>query len=154
MPLNNEIGELGEKIFNLVISRDYKFRASHLGEKWPISDFYIELIGLKELYFFIVQVKSTDRGLNSKRKLKIEIPKDKLHKLNEYNCPTYIAGVDVNTEKAYLMSINSKRRKSISSFSTKFELTSTNRERLFKDVISFWQKTNLKKCKSKFKHIC
>lgn len=148
----NEIGETGELIFNLNISRDYNFRARHLGEKWPTSDFYIELIGPKEHFYFIVQVKSTDQGINGANKLKIDIPKEKLHKLNEYYCPTYIAGVDVKTDKVYLFPINTKRRKGISGIPISYELDSVKRKKLFEDVKSFWTGTNVKNYKSKFKH--
>jgi len=148
----NEIGEIGEKIFNLVISRDLIFRASPLGEKWPTSDFYIELIGPKEHFYFIVQVKSTDEGINGANKLKINSPKDKLHKLNEYYCPTYIAGVDVKTEKVYLFPINTKKRKGVSGIPISHELDSVKRKKLFEDVKSFWSGTNVKTYKSKFKH--
>lgn len=152
MPLQNEIGDIGENIFSVVISRDYIFRARHLGEKWPSSDFYVELIGPKENFFFIVQVKSTNKGLNGANKLKIGIPKDKLHKLNDYYCPTYVAGVNVINEKVYLIPINTKKRKGISSFSIGFELDTTNRKKLFEDVKTFWTGTNVKSYKSKFKH--
>lgn len=149
----NEIGEIGEKIFNLVISRDLIFRASPLGEKWPTSDFYIELIGPKEHFYFIVQVKSTDKGINGASKLKIDIPKDKLHKLNEYYCPTYIAGVDVKTEKVYIFQINTKRHKGVSGIPTTLELDSKKRVKLFDDVKNFWIGSNVKSYKSKFKHV-
>jgi hypothetical protein len=152
MPSVNDIGEKGELIFNLNISRDYNFRARHLGEKWPTSDFYIELIGPKEHFYFIVQVKATDKGVNSVNKLKVNIPKDKLHKLNEYYCPTYIAGVDVKTEKVYLFPINTKKHKSISGIPISFELDTAKRKKLFEDVKSFWTGTNVKIYKSKFKH--
>ena len=113
--MSNEIGSLGEAIFNLAITRDYIFRPMHLGEKWPISDFYIELIGAKATYFFIVQIKATDKGLNSKGNLKVKLSKNKLHQLNTYYCPTYLAGVDNTTEEVYLMAINKNKRKGISS---------------------------------------
>lgn len=152
MPTQNEIGDLGEALFNVVISRDFTFRARHLGEKWPTSDFYIELIGLEENFYFIVQIKSTDLGLNSKNKLRIQVSKEKLHKLNKYYCPTYIAGVDVKTEKVYLEAINTKRRKGISSLSTTFEVNQDNRKVLFEEVKNFWTGTKLNEYKSKFKH--
>jgi hypothetical protein len=152
MATQNEIGDLGENIFSVVISRDYTFRARHLGEKWPTSDFYVELIGLKENFYFIVQIKATSQGLNTLNNLKIAVPKTKLHSLNNYYCPTYVAGVDVNTEKVYLIPINTKKRKAISSLSTKFELNKLNRSKLFNDVKSFWLGTGLQGYKSKFKH--
>jgi hypothetical protein len=152
MPSVNDIGEKGEIIFNLNISRDYTFRARQLGEKWPTSDFYIELNGPKEHFYFIVQVKSTDKGINGANKLKIDISKEKLHKLNEYYCPTYIAGVDVNTEKVYLFPISTKRHKGISGIPINLELDSKKRKKLFDDVKKFWTGTNVKSYKSKFKH--
>lgn len=150
--MSNEIGELGEGIFNVAISRDYKFRPRHLGEKWPASDFYVELIGLSEVFFFIVQVKATDKGINSKGKLRVQVPKKKLHDLNTYYCPTYVAGVDNDTEEVYLISINTKRRKGIGSLSTKFVLNTSNRIKLFNEVKNFWEDSHLKSYKRSFKH--
>jgi len=42
------------------ILRDYFFRARHLGEKWPASDFYVELIGPTDRFFFIVEFLATE----------------------------------------------------------------------------------------------
>jgi len=152
MPTQNDIGDLGENIFSVVISRDYTFRARHLGEKWPTSDFYVELIGPNENFYFVVQIKSTKQGLNKSGNLKVTVPKKKLHKLNLYYCPTFLAGVDVITEKVYLIPINTKRQKGISSLSTKFELDTPNRTKLFDDVKAFWLGTKLNSYKSKYKH--
>lgn len=150
--MSNEIGELGEGIFNVAISRDYKFRPRHLGEKWPASDFYVELIGPSEIFFFIVQVKATDKGINSKGKLRVQVPLKKLHDLNSYYCPTYVAGVDNDTEQVYLVSVNTKRRKGISSLPTKFVLNKANREKLFNEVKNFWIDSDLKNHKRSFNH--
>lgn len=152
MPTQNDIGDLGENLFSVIISRDYNFRSRHLGEKWPTSDFYVELIGPKEHFFFIVQVKSTNQGINRDNKLRINVPKDKLHKLNNYFCPTYVVGIDVITEKAYIVSVNTKRRKAISSLSTKYEINTITRSRLFDDVKKFWTDSNVNNFKSTFKH--
>lgn len=149
---NNEIGELGEAIFNVEISRDYMFRPRHLGEKWPSSDFYVELIGPKEHIFFIVQVKSTTQGLDKKNNLKIQAPATKLQELNRYYCPTYLAGVNVNTDDVYLIPINTSRRKNIGKLSTAFILNTANRKLLFDDVKDFWDNSGLKLYKQGFKH--
>ena len=150
--MRNEIGELGEGIFNVAISRDYIFRPRHLGEKWPSSDFYVELVGLKEHFFFIVQVKSTTLGLDKSGNLNVKAPKMKLHELNSYFCPTYLAGIDIKTESVYLIPINKNKRKGISKMSTNFILNSLNRKLLFDDVKSFWENSGLKKYKNQFKH--
>lgn len=92
---NNEIGDLGEAIFNVEITRDYIFRPRHLGEKWPSSDFYVELIGPKEHFFFIVQVRYTTQGNDASGNMKIQAPKKKIADLKAYYSPTYLAGVSV-----------------------------------------------------------
>lgn len=148
----NEIGELGEGIFNVAISRDLIFRPRHLGEKWPSSDFYVELVGLKEHFFFIVQVKSTTLGLDKKGNLKVKANKKKIHDLNAYYCPTYLAGVDINTEEVYLIAINKNKRKDITNLPTKFKLDKANRKLLYDDVKRFWEHTNIKVYKNAFKH--
>ena len=148
----NQIGELGESIFNLAISRDLIFRPRHLGEKWPSSDFYVELVGLKEHFFFIVQVKSTTQGLDKKENLKVKASKKKVQELNAYYCPTYLAGVDISTEEVYLIAINKNKRKDISKLPTKFKLDKVDIKLLYDDVKKFWENTNIKTYKNAFKH--
>jgi len=150
--MSNETGDLGESIFNLVISRDKIFRPRHLGEKWPTSDFYVELIGLKKHYFFIVQVKSTSRGYDAQGNLRIQASKKKLHKLNSYYCPTYLAGVDTDTEDVFMTAINKNKRKSISKMPVKFKLDQNSRKELFDEIIEFWENSKLDTYKRQFKH--
>lgn len=149
---NNDQGDLGEAIFNLALSRDALFRPKHLGEKWPVSDFYVELKGIEEKLFFVVQVKSSRRGLDTNSKLKLTAPKANLNKLRKYYAPTYLAGIDVKTEKVYLKPINKNVSSNISSLTTTFELNKTNRKKLYADVKRFWKKSGLLTYKSKFKH--
>jgi len=150
--MQNDTGSLGESIFNVAITRDYIFRPMHLGEKWPISDFYIELIGADAIFFFIVQIKSTGLGLQQNGNLRVKLPKKKLHQLNSYYCPTYFAGVDNITEEVYLTAIYRNNRKGISSLPTKFKLDNNNRQKLYNEVMEFWTNTSLKKYKSNFKY--
>jgi|GEM_PF-6368024 len=35
--MQNDIGSLGENIFNVAITRDFIFRPMHLGEKWRLN---------------------------------------------------------------------------------------------------------------------
>ena len=149
---NNEIGDLGEAVFNVEMTRDYIFRPRHLGEKWPVSDFYVELIGPKEHFFFIVQIKSTTQGLDKSGNLKIQATQKKITELNAYFCPTYLAGVDVKTESVYLIAINEDSQNAISKLPTVFKLDSKNKRLLFDDVKSFWENTNLRNYKDNFKH--
>ncbi len=150
--MTNEIGDLGEAIFSVEISRDYTFRPRRLGEKWPASDFYVELIGPKEHFFFIVQVKATSRQFDRKGNLRIKATRNKINELNAYYCPTYLAGVEVESNSVYLMSVNRSRRKTVNKLPTKFLLDRENRARLFNEVKSFWEKSDLKEYKKNFKH--
>jgi hypothetical protein len=150
--MNNEIGELGEAIFNVKISKDYIFRPKQLGDKWPTSDFFVELNGLNNRFFFIVQVKSTAQGFDNNGNLKIILKKNKLRELNSYYCPTYLAGVDINSETVFIMPINKNKRKDISKLPSKYKLDSTMRQKLFEDVKNFWENTNIKVYKNSFKH--
>jgi len=151
--MTNEIGDLGEAIFEVEILRDYFFRARHLGEKWPASDFYIELIGPTDRFFFIVEVKSTTQGFDKKGNLNIVATKERVRALNAYYCPTYLAGVEMHSNSVYLTAVNRDKRKDMGSLPAKFILNSENRLRLFKEVQSFWKGTDVKKYKRNFKHV-
>lgn len=151
---NNDDGNLGEILFNVAISRHHLFRTRDLGEKWPVSDFYVELKSNNKI-FFIVQVKSSRQGYSSSGKLKITAPKEKLNKLRKYYAPTYLAGVDLKKEQVYLIPINKKVKTNISRLPTSFEIeryNAKNSKILFDDVKSFWKNSGILDYKRKFKH--
>jgi hypothetical protein len=149
--MNNEQGDIGEIIFKLAISRHYIFRPRELGDKWPVSDCYVELVAPKEKFHFIVQIKSSRQGYSNGR-LKLTAPKKKINQLKNYYAPTYLAGVDVEDERVYLIPINKSVRKNISRLNTSFELTKANLKLLEKDVKDFWKSSGLKAHKTNFNH--
>lgn len=153
-------GELAESLFNVAVSRGYIFRPAHLGDKWPTSDFYVELKNSKENFFFIVQVKSSSKtvGVRSK-KLPIKVSSEKTNSLSEYYAPTYIAGVDMVTEDVYLIPVNNIQALGINSIETKFEINNSFKthgtailQLLYDDVRSFWINSNLMQYKNSFQH--
>jgi hypothetical protein len=149
----NNIGDLGEAIFNVAISRGFLFKPMFLGEKWPIADFYVELIDDSDrVMFFIVQIKATNQGYLKNGNLRVQLPKKKLHELNGYNCPTYLAGIDNENERVFMKSINKNKRKSIPSLESSFELNQANLKILYEDVKLFWKGVKMKSYKSNFKH--
>ena len=148
--MNNEQGVLGETIFNVAISRGYLFRPKALGEKWPVSDFYVELIDFAKHYHFFVQVKSSARGLDADGNLPILIDKNKVERLSQYHAPTYVAGVDVVDERVFLMGINKPPHSSISKLPTTFELVDENLAVLFSEVEGFWDSSGIEAHKSTF----
>lgn len=150
--MNNEQGALGEVIFNIAISRGYLFRPRALGDKWPVSDFYIESINLGQHYHFFAQVKSTLQGLDKHGGLKVVINKEKVTQLSQYHAPTYIAGVDIATEKVFLCPASSLLDSNVKSIPTTFELTEDNLGILSKEVKRFWDNSDIEGYKSRFKH--
>lgn len=151
MDTSNRIGALGEHLFNYIISRNYKFQPVQLGEKYPNVDFFVELLGCDKPYYFLVQTKATEKGINRNGKLRISIPKGKIKALAKYSCPTYLVGIDIPGEQAFIYPVNKMPRKAISSFSTAKPLTAAILDNLFDDVIAFWGNTDIKK--NKHKHI-
>jgi len=152
MPTQNEIGELGESIFKIAISRDYMFYPVMLGEKWPASDFYVELRDGTDTMFFIVQVKSTTQGIDRNGFLPAHVTLTKLQELNRYCCPTYVAAVDVGKERVYMTAVNGTITSAITKFPTSFLLNSANRIKLYKDVETFWKGSGISMYKQTFKH--
>lgn len=148
----NEQGELGESLFKVAITRNYLFRPLHLGDKWPTSDFYVELNNLNERLFFIVQVKSSIRGYDKNNNLKIHVPKTKINLLRSYYAPTYLAGVDIPGEKVYLSAINTLVTKDITRISTKFELNTSTLQLLYGEVRHFWHHSGLSIYKENYLH--
>ena len=140
-------------MFQVAITRGYLFRPQHLGGNWPTYDFYVELNGLDERLFFIVQVKSSIRGYDRGGNLRIQVPKSKLNQLRNYFAPTYLAGVDIPGEKVYLSAINFVATKDVTRISSTFEVNEQTLKLLYGEVQHFWQQSGLKTYKEQYKHV-
>lgn len=138
-------------MFQVAITRGYMFRPQHLGGNWPTSDFYVELNGLDERLFFIVQVKSSIRGYDRGGNLRIQVPKSKVIQLRNYFAPTYLAGVDIPGEKVCLTAINFVATKDVTKISSTFEVNEQTLKLLYGEVQHFWQQSGLKTYKSGLK---
>jgi hypothetical protein len=140
------IGERGEDIFKAEIGpfhgRLPLFRARHLGDKWPLLDFVVELIGpwKKRRPFFFVQVKATRRGYTKApdERLKVGLPRTKVFPLAGYRVPVYLVGVDVKEERAFVISARGKSVTSLTNMHTAFELTKATRRALWNEVRKHW----------------
>ena len=153
----NEIGELGENIVRVCLTREtshgFLFRLKHLREKWPRADFFVEIIDdANRPLFFIAQVKATTKGI-SNSKLQIYCNRNKLNELAKYPAPTYLIGVDVNTEIAYATFIKNGTRRHLSGLHTNFELNNLNLQLLYDEVKKFWAKNNIVGIKRSFNSI-
>jgi hypothetical protein len=143
--VRNLIGDRGEALFESVMTkfhgRQPLFRRPRfMGENWPDADYMCELLGpwktRKPLFF--VQVKATN-GRYTKRaqRLKVGISKEGALGLAAYKAPVYVAGVDTESERIYLIAA-AGRLKALSSIHTGTELDAVGRELLWDEVRRYW----------------
>ena len=159
MTSSNAIGDRGESIFTTRITQENLFRVYFLGEKAPIVDFLLEILDEKNPYYFMVQVKSTEKGYNKKGRLKASVPIKKLNKLIDKALPTYIAGVDLNSEIVYVCPAFDKNIK-YTTIATNHLLYFNNKEETMKtlsllkqDVIHYYKSYNIAEFKETYKSL-
>lgn len=100
----NAIGNIGENCASLRLSKFCIFTPYLMGGKTPVFDILLEIIDEVKPYYALVQVKATDSKtpLDSTGNMKTPVPKDKLYKLIERVLPTYVAGIDINSERMHI----------------------------------------------------
>ena len=146
MPINKDaLGERGEAIFRLLITEfdgapGPAFRPYFLGDKWPVADFIVELIGVTAATpYFFVQVKATRAGYTKqRRRLRITVNSGSVASLAAYPAPTYIVGIDEETREGFLVSARRGRSTNVSSVSTQFPLNAAIRRALWEEVKGYW----------------
>jgi hypothetical protein len=121
----NAIGERGEAIFVSLIMKFHGngplFRPAHLGAKWPIADFVVELVRHPGAVF-LVQVKAT-RGRESRRqRLRTGLSRQNFNKLAAAKLPTYIIGVDERREIAFISAAVKRRSNGLASIPARYSL--------------------------------
>lgn len=102
MRINQDaLGDRGEAIFRVLITEfdaatGPNFRPYFLGEKWPVVDFIVEILGAEaSTPYFFVQVKTTRGGYTQKdKRLKVSVSEDDIRLLASYPAPTYVVGID------------------------------------------------------------
>lgn len=160
----NAVGDFGEILAQAHFSRPVRgkyqrplFRASHLGEKYPVVDFIVDILDRDEssLGFFFVQVKATNAAKPKAKTLSLQIELPKYNRLARIPAPTFLVGVDINAEKVYLVGACKPEKKSFSSICKKFDLKDDDvRVALYKEVKEYWKKHSprLNQIKTKFKN--
>jgi hypothetical protein len=78
-----------------------------LGDKCPLFDILVELVGAGEKTpYFFAQVKSTRLGYSKKsNRLRVEVSKDDVVRMVNYPAPTYVIGIDEKGEKAFIVAV-------------------------------------------------
>lgn len=152
----NIVGERGENIFRTRITQYGIFSAYFLGEKAPIEDILLEINDERTPYSCLIQIKSTERGYDTKKQLKVSVPKKKFEALLNRPLPTYVAGVDLNKEIVFITPAfkDSDRTTSMKTnkkldFSDQITTKKTLNE-LKNDIINYWNSINILNVKSKY----
>lgn len=157
MPDTNEIGARGEFLFSSRITQGFIFRPCFLDAKWPIGDFYLEIVDEANPYPFLIQVKTTTQGYHANGKLKASVPIAKLKSLINRPLPTYIAGIDEIDEKVFICPAFDPNVGYSSIPTSSFvldpgnkALSLTNLLRLRDEVIDFWNNSDVTQYKSQY----
>src|SRR5207244_3644719 len=94
---------------------------------------------------FYVQVKSTRKGYKGSgrnRKLCVAVTRDDVKKLQAANAPAYVAGIDIEKEKGYLLAITSTMTRGVSGIPTRHPIHCKTIKTLWQEVDAYW--SNLK----------
>lgn len=128
------------------------FKPGFLGEKWPAVDYYVELLGVRNLTpFFFAQIKTTTQPLNASAiSLKVQAPKAKCSTLFRLPGPTYIVGVHEPTRRSFILSLHARPSKGVYTIPLKYELTPINLQILYDEVAAFWKSSQRKPRESHF----
>lgn len=153
------IGQRSEAVFENRILEDGIIGAAHfMGEKAEAVDFLCEFDDGGKRYSFKVQVKGTLKGyLKKNGNLRVQVNKKTIQILNSDLLPTYIAGVDLTSEKVYLYNTSHLTNR-LSALPTSHCLSLNNQGQqnivelniLRNDVITFWQHVFANNLKSTF----
>jgi hypothetical protein len=152
----NSLGQRGEDIFKVLITEFVGtkplFRPVHLGEKYPLLDFYVEVIGERRIRsYFFVQVKTTNTSINRRSKnLSVRLSKEHLNKLAKIPAPTFLVGIDNKKENGYLLSILQPSNNGISMLKLDYPINVRNLRLLKREIVDFWRHNNNKPITSNF----
>lgn len=155
--LRDVIGKRGENIVELCLT-DYAnfpaplFSPTHLGEKWPAVDYYVELTTVPgKKPFFFVQAKATART-NPRTSLRISSTKDDVARLLQIPAPTYILGVHEPSKRVFVRSVHDGVAiKAITRIPIGYELTGKNLIVLHDEVVRFQRRRRRKPKDSSFR---
>jgi hypothetical protein len=149
--VGDDIGDRGHWLFCLLMTqicpgRDEPFfRPRFLGDKFPVFDYLVELVG-SEAYFFFVQVKTTKLGYRSgrgARRLRVNVSREDVQRMIASPVPTYLVGIDEPQEMGYLLSMNEPKQAGLGGLPAKHLLDCDNLEKLWQEVHGFWATRNM-----------
>ena len=156
----NSIGNTGENLAQLRLSKHGVFNVYFLGEKAPIEDILIEINDETNPYQALVQVKATNatnRYNKGNGAMKTPVPDKKLTKLWNRPIPTYVMGVDLVDELVYIAPAYQKEGKypsipnrlKIDNKVIADDITALNK--LKEDIINYYQSHKIPQHKQNYK---
>lgn len=158
-PDKNQIGQTGESFVAFVFCYFPFFNVYFLGDKAPIEDFFCEINDENSPYPFLIQVKSTTGGTTGAGSLNATLPEDYKNALINRPIPTYLAGFDVDKMEVYLAPVFDPSVK-YGVIPNNHVLRLMNRVRmaneielLKKDVINYWENSNILPYKTTYKSL-
>ena len=104
----NQIGDSGEKILGFALSYFPFFNLYFLDGKASVEDFFGEIADENNPYPFLIQVKTTEQGIDAQNRLLATLPTGKRDKLISRPVPTYLAGIDLQSITLYLCPVFSE----------------------------------------------
>lgn len=150
-------GELAESLATLLLTYSgVSFRVKQIGGKWPTIDLYAEVDDAKHPGIFcFFQVKSTTLGKNKKGLLQVKVKRDAIRRLGAYLGPTYLIGVDYDSQSpqlspAYVIAVQGGLSRGVSNMPLTHPLNSKTLATLKEDVIRFWGTTDVAHKRSSF----
>jgi hypothetical protein len=154
-------GPTGERVVGLRLAmvQDTNYRITVIGGTEPVIDVLIEFERNSKIYYFFAQVKSTRTGPIGKgiiKSLKVGLKKIKHEQLTNHFGPTYLVGVDLfggsisddeKVPKTYICTVRGEVKRGISRIpiTSKHELNKENVEKLYSEVVDFWDSSRTQK---------
>lgn len=147
MSKQDGVGSIGESfiqhVMQLPVDGTIKFKVTHLGEKYQLFDFMVNLLDEEMSMagpFFLMQVKTHEvDSLNDP--IDIDFSAEQVKAAKERNVPSYLVGVQTcgRLQKGYFIALDRKREKGIYSVPKRHDMDSeTNMLGLYAEVNSFF----------------
>jgi hypothetical protein len=151
--MQNSTGQKGEFAFGSIITRRYRknedlFDPRPLGEKKPITDFYVELTGERKVRpYFFVQVKATRAKQNN---IRVNLSADEISKMRCIPAPVYLVGIELDdrdggVDEAFLLAVDKFTKGGVYYIPKIYPINAQNLEMLYEEVLDYWFLSHNKK---------
>lgn len=154
------VGNFGESLASVLLEVPMQngplFRIEKIGGNWPTIDVYAEVEDNQKTYLALFQIKSTETPLTINKKLRISVSRSKLQALSNYQAPTYIIGVEYDsnnppTSNAYIKGVYGQQTSGIGTIDTTHLLNNASLLALKDEIVNFWNGLRVSSYKGRFR---